>query len=218
MDKQRLGKHNSAMTKRSCLSALVLALSCVSVAQQSSAQAPLDSEEYKVMASAIDGYRQARVASHPIVADRTSTFECGSVCNGMAMGGCNGLRGSEETPADRLAIVKRDLPELEETTLSDFKLKNQHCSEIEKKISTESPYFLFGADHAEKLPSGWERADFFYFSRVAFNAQQTQALVHISFMSGTNGADSGGKYFLFRKQAGRWVAKGSSNVWQLVSQ
>jgi hypothetical protein len=205
------------MTDRSCLVAIVLALSCVSVAQQTTAQTPLDSEEYKVMASAIDGYRQARVASHPVVADRTSTFECASVCNGIVIGECNGLRDKDEAPADRLAIVKRDLPELEETTLSDFKLKNQHCSEIEKQISTESPYFLLGADHAEKLPSGWEHADFFYFSRVAFNAQQTQALVHISFMSGTNADDSGGKYFLFKKQAGKWVANGSSIVWQLVS-
>ena len=127
------------------------------------------------------------------------------------------MRGNDETPTERLAIVKRDLPELEETTLFDFKLKNQRCLEIEKRISTESPYFLFGADHAEQLPSGWEHADFFYFSRAAFNAQQTQALVHISFMSGTNGADSGGKYFLFKKQGGKRVAKGSSNVWQLVS-
>ena len=120
VDKRRRAKHNGAMTNRSCLSAFVLVLSCVSLAQQTTAHAPLDSEEYKVMASAIDGYRQARVALHPIVADRTSTFECGSVCNGMVMGGCNGLRGKDETPADRLAIVKRDLPELEKTTLIRF--------------------------------------------------------------------------------------------------
>ena len=135
----------------------------------------------------------------------------------MAMGGCNGLRGTDETSTERLAIVKRDLPELEPTTLSDFELKNQRCSEIAKKIPTQSPYFLFGVDHAEQLPSGWEHSDFFYFSRVAFNAQQTQALVHISFISGTNAADSGGKYFLFKKQNGKWAPKGSSDVWELVS-
>ncbi len=133
------------------------------------------------------------------------------------MGGCNGLSGNDESPANRLAIVKRDLPELEQTTLSDFKRKNQRCFEIANKIPTDSPYFLFGVDHAEKLPPGWEHPDFFYFSRVAFNAQQTQALVHISFMSGINGADSGGKYFFFKKQDGKWVLKGHSDVWELVS-
>ncbi len=133
------------------------------------------------------------------------------------MDGCNGLRGKNETPTERLAIVKRDLPELEQTTLSDFGIRNQACSQITNEIPTQSPYFLFGVDHQEKLPSGWEHADFFYFSRVAFNAQQTQALVHISFMSGTSAADSGGKYFLFKKRDGKWERKGSSDVWELVS-
>jgi len=146
-----------------------------------------------VPAAAIDRFRSERGASHPFVADHTSTFECSSGCNGFAMGGCNGLRAKDETPAERLAIVKRDLTELEQATIADFKSRNERCSELAKKIPTDSPYFLFGVNTSEKAPSGWEHADFFYFSRVAFNKQQTQALVHISFMSGTNAADSGGK-------------------------
>jgi hypothetical protein len=199
---------------RACLLALVVSVSCVAFAQQASTEP--SPEEYRVLAAAIDGFRSARLASHPIVADHTSTFACSSGCNGFATGGCNGLRGKDETPSDRLAIVKRDLPQLEQTTISDFKLKNEQCSEIAKRIPTGSPYILFGVSN-EKLPSGWEHPDFFYFSRVGFNPQRTQALVHISFMSGTNATTSGGKYFLLLKQNGKWDLKGSSAVWELVS-
>ena len=135
----------------------------------------------------------------------------------MQMGGCNGLRAKDEAPAQRLAIVKRDVPELEQTTISDFNSKNQQCSEVAKKIPLASPYFVFGASTGEKLPPGWEHADFFYFSRVAFNRGQTQALVNVSFMSGTNAADSGGKYFFLVKKNGKWEPIASSAVWQLTS-
>jgi hypothetical protein len=189
-------------------------LTWVSFAQQATTNP--SPEEYAVMGSLLDGFQSAGLASHPLVADHTSTFECGTACNGMAMGGCNGLRGNDETPAQRLDIVKRDLPNLEGSTLKDFESKNQHCSTIANKIASQQPLFLFGESHTEKLPPGWEHPDFFYFSRVGFNTQQTQALIHVSFMSGTNGADSGGKYFLLNKQNDKWESTSSSAVWQLI--
>jgi hypothetical protein len=133
------------------------------------------------------------------------------------MGGCNGLITAGETPTARLAIVKRDLPELESATITEFTDKNQRCAEIAKKIPSKSPYYLFAPNHGEKLPSGWEHPDFFYFSRIGFNPQQTQALINISFMSGTSAAATSGKYFLFVKQDGRWKMKGSSAVWEFAS-
>jgi len=190
--------------------ALLLVLASGALAQQ------LSPEEYSVIGVMLDGFRKDGLASHPFVADRTSTFECSAGCNGLTMDGCNGLRSNDETPTERLVTVKRDLPGVEQTTLSDFEFKNQHCLEIANKIPSQSSYFLFGTDRSEKLPSGWEHPDFFYFSRVAFNERRTQALVHVSFMSGTNGGDSGGKYFLLMKQKGKWEPKASSDVWQLT--
>lgn len=169
------------------------------------------------MGAMLDGFRQSGLASHPIVADYTSTFDCDSICNVMKIGRCNGLAGNDEGPNERLAIVKRDMPDVDKVTISDFKAKNQHCSKIDQKISSASPFYLFGNDHTEKLPGGWEHADFFYFSRVGFNAKRTQALVNVSFYSGANGADSGGKYFLLSKENGNWVPKESSIVWQMTT-
>ena len=168
------------------------------------------------MGAMLDGFREAGRAPHPIVADYTSTYDCDSICNGMKIGRCNGMTGSDESPKERLAIVKRDIPDLTQTTISDFYDKNQHCSKIGNAIPSGSTFFLFGTDHTEKLPDGWEHADFFYFSRVGFNSSRTQALINVSFYSGTDGTHSGGKYFLLSKENGKWVPKASSIVWQMT--
>jgi hypothetical protein len=191
--------------------AVVLWFSCLAFAQTQSDE--LSAEEYRVLAAAIDTFRNEETASHPLIADHTSTFECGSSCNDMQIGGCNGLRAKRESPAERLAIVKRDLPDLEKYMVSDFISKNGRCSEITKKIPAASPYFLFGSSTTEKPPAGWEHPDYFYFSRVAFNREQTQALVNISFISGSDSGDSRGRYFLFTKKNGKWMPVTSSAVW-----
>jgi hypothetical protein len=203
------------MNKVARLSAFVFLLSYFSVAQQPSTSP--SAEEYAVMGAMLDGFHDAGRASHPIVADYTATFDCNSICNGMKVSGCNGLALNDETSEQRLTIVKRDLPDLDQTTIPDFEAKNRHCSKIADKIPSQSPFFLFGNDHPQKLPAGWEKADFFYFSRVGFNAQRTQALVNVSFMSGTDGTRSGGKYFLLRHENGKWIPVESSIVWQLTS-
>ncbi|MGB8890030.1 MAG: hypothetical protein WCC87_25125 [Candidatus Korobacteraceae bacterium] len=203
------------MIRLTQISALALLLCCASYAQRT--HKDLSTEESVVMGVMVDGFRDGGRASHPIVADYTSTYDCAAICNGMKIGRCNGLANNDETPAERLAIVKRDMPDVEQATLSDFEAKNLHCSKIRDKPPSQSPSFLFGEEHAEKLPSGWEHADFFYFSRVGFNAQGTQALINVSFMSGTNSGNSGGKYFLLFKEAGKWVPKESSVVWQMTA-
>jgi len=197
---------------RAYIVAFVVALSGVALAQHGAPQP--SKEEYKVYAAAIDAFQKAGLASHPVIADRTSTFECDSGCNGLTIDGCNGLRNKNETAAARLEIVQRDLRELEGRTISDFESKNQRCSQIENKIPAESQYLLLGQSSGKQLPAGWEHPDLFYFSRVAVHGDQ--ALVHISFMSGTNPSDSGGKYFLFSKETGKWMPNGSSHVWKLV--
>jgi hypothetical protein len=203
---------------RSCVVVLALCLCFAAVGQQAPDPAlAVSSDEYDVFGAAIDFFAQTNVSAHPLVADHTSTFECSSGCNGLSMAGCNGLRGgNEESPSERLKIVKDDLPDLESTTILDFKTKNRSCVELADKIPAKSKYFLLNLDHAAKLPPGWEIPDFFYLSRVAFNTRHSQALVHVSFMSGSDAKYSGGKYFLFIKTEQGWKLKGTSAVWQLV--
>ena len=176
----------------------------------------LTAGDYEIFAAVIDFFGTNNIASHPMIANRTSTFECGSPHNGMSMGGCNGLQSSGETPQQRMQIVQRDLTQLQSSTVADFMAKNNRTAWIDTKLPTKRKYVMFGPANADPVPSGWDHPDFFYFSRVGFNAEHTQALVHVSFMSGANAGNSGGKYVLFTKVNGRWRRDGSSEVWELM--
>lgn len=203
------------MTARVLL--IVSLLNACTFAQQNNAAKPVSTaDEYAVYAAVLDFFVAKGIAQHPAVANRTSTFECGSPHNGMSMGGCNGLQGSGETPQQRMEIVQRDLAELEASTVADFESKNGKTAWIDAKIPTKHKYLMFNLSQSDPIPPGWEHADFFYFSRVAFNTTRKQALVHVSFFSGTNANNSGGKYVLFRKKSSHWERQGSSAVWELV--
>jgi hypothetical protein len=88
----------------------------------------------------LDFFVTNNIAQHPLVANGTSTFECGSPQNGMRIGACNGLPGSGETPQQRMQIVQRDLPELEASAVADFVSKNAKSASIDAKIPTEHKY------------------------------------------------------------------------------
>jgi hypothetical protein len=206
------------MSKRILVALAVLIVSCWAQRSAAPSEPKISPDEYQVFAAVLDFFQNAHIAAHPVIANRTSSFECGTTCNGMSMGGCNGLQSNGESPQERLQIVRRDLPKIQPATVSEFIAKNKQCASIDAKLPTRHQYFKFGLSHADPIPSGWEHADFFYLSRVGFNPEHTQALVHVSFMSGTNGNDSGGKYLLFTKTNGQWKRDGSSAVWQLTAQ
>jgi hypothetical protein len=171
-------------------------------------------DEYAVYAALLDSFQSSRKSSHPIVADQTATFACHAACNGLTIGGCNGLRQEDETPAQRLAIVRRDIPDLSSATTGDFESKNQSCTPVAPKLPTKVKYIM-SLHEGDDMPEGWDDPDYFFFSRVAFNADHTQALVVLGFMSGTHAKDSEGKYFLLIKRPGGWALHGTSLIWQL---
>ncbi len=203
------------MTARLLLSLMFLT-ACSFAQVQNSPEPTITADEYEVYGAVIDFFMTKGIAQHPFIAYRTSDFECGSSRNGLSMSGCNGLRLSDETPEQRMKIVERDLPEIEARTISDFISKNSTTAVISDTLPTKHKYVMFGPAHADPMPPGWEHADFFYFSRVGFNAKQTQALISVSFMSGSNASNSGGKYLLLTKANGLWKRDGSSAVWELV--
>jgi hypothetical protein len=111
-------KAGAAMLMSVCFSA--------SVAQAGTADEKASSDELVVYAAILDSLSRLDANSHFLIADKTSTFACGETDgNGLSVGGCNGLRTSNETPTDRLAIVMRDLPELRKNTLGEFLSVNQ---------------------------------------------------------------------------------------------
>ena len=130
----------------------------------------ISNDEYLVYAAAIDWFVHRGLASQPLVADHTSTFSCATVCNGMKIGGCNGLRGDDESVEERMKITKRDLPQLSADSAQKFVAKNQRCSLIEQKIPTKTGYAIFGTTEPRSSPDGWDHPDYLFFSRVGFDA------------------------------------------------
>ena len=194
----------------------VLVFSSLFAGQQTAPPADtITAEEYQVYAAAVDWFHQIKKSRQPMVADHTSTFSCRAVCNGFQIGGCNGLRDDDETPAERLAIVRRDLPQLTAAMSGDFEKKNQQCSAVDAKLPTKTKYALFGQTPDRVPPEDWDSPDYFFFSRVSFNAEHTLARIHIGFISGTDAKASEGKYFMFAKEPKGWVKKGSSAMWKL---
>jgi hypothetical protein len=152
--------------------------------------------------------------SQLLIADKTLTFVCGSEGdNRFSMGGCNGLRSKDEKPSDRMAIVKRDLPELEKSTSLDFESQNVESSTIHERIPTHATYYFF-SDSA--LPKDWNYTHLVYFSSVGFNIERTQALLNVGIFSATDQKASKGAYFILTKQSGKWVLGASSAIWQLM--
>jgi hypothetical protein len=204
------------MLQKTMLGILISLVPAAMIAQSSETQPPpIADEEYAVYAAVIDAFHATKKSSHPIVADSTATFQCHANCNGMEVGGCNGLRHEDETPAERLAVVKRDLPHVQPAAIEDFEAKNRSCSTVDRKIPTKIKYLL-SLHEGASLPDGWDKPDYFFFSRVGFDVDHTQALVVVGFFSGTDAHDSGGKYFLFARRAGKWELQGTSYLWQLL--
>jgi hypothetical protein len=182
-------------------------------AQASANSISVSNEELLIYAMVLDTSPKLGPSSHPLIADSTSTFSCNKTsCNGFLMGRCNGMRGEGETISDRISYVKRDIPELQEKTISSFIEQNQECANINSKIPTVSNYHMF-SDPA--IPKDWKYSYLVYFSRVGFNPEHTQALLYIGLVSRTNANNSQGSHFILTKLSGKWVLGASSPVWQM---
>jgi hypothetical protein len=200
----------------SALIAGTVALVCLSTLH-ARAQAPsqeANSDELAVYAAVLDSSPKFGRSGHLLIADKTSTFACDvSDTNGLSIGGCNGLRGSRETPADRMSIVLRDLPTLQKSTVEEFEHANQQYVTLHHKLPSQSDYYFF---NDPGIPKSWKYSFLVYFSRVGFNPEHTQALVNVGLFSAADANQSEGYYLVLYKSDGKWILGGTSAVWKLT--
>lgn len=170
-------------------------------------------DELAVYAAVLDSSPHLVKGSHLLIANKTSTFGCDeSDSNGLSIGGCNGLRNSGETPADRMSIVLRDLPVLQKSTVEEFQRTNQHYVSLHHNLPAQSDYYFF---NDPGIPKSWKYSFLVYFSRVGFNPEHTQALVNVGLFSATDANQSEGYYLVLSKSDGKWLLGGTSAVWKL---
>lgn len=208
---------NPAKTIALKAGAAVLISICMSpmVAQPRAIAETASPDELEVYAAILDSLSSHDANSHFLIADKTSTFSCGEANgNGLSIDGCNGLRTSNETPSDRVAIVRRDLPELHEDTLNEFLVANQQFVSIAHKIPSNADYFLF---NDPEIPKSWKYSFLVYLSRVGFNPEHTEALVNLGLFSASDSTLSEGHYVELHKIGGQWKLGRTSAVWKLAA-
>lgn len=184
-------------------------------AQSTANSTSVSSEELSIYAMVLDTSPKLGLSSRPLIADSTSTFSCNKTsCNGFLMGSCNGMRSEGETIPDRMSYVKRDIPELQETTISSFIEQNQICAHFNSKIPTAANYHMFSDP---EIPKDWKYSYLVYFSRVGFNSEHTQALLYVGLVSATDAKNSQGSHVILTKLSGKWVLGEGSAIWQMSS-
>lgn len=195
------------------IAALMLSMPSHLGAQSLADSTSVSNEELSIYAMVLDTSPKFGPSSRPLIADSTSTFSCNKTsCNGFLIGRCNGMRGEGETISDRMSFVKRDIPELQEKTISSFVEQNQKCANINSKIPTTSNYHMFSDP---EIPKEWKYSYLVYFSRVGFNPEHTQALLYVGLASATDAKNSHGYHFILTKLSGKWALGEGSSVWQM---
>jgi hypothetical protein len=87
------------------------------------------------------------------------------------------MRSENQTPAQALDALSRQLTFLKKETSVDFEAKNQKCASLQKVLLLSTRYYLFSQSRKDQLPTDWAHPDLLYFSRVGLDPQVTQALV-----------------------------------------
>jgi hypothetical protein len=177
--------------------------------------------ELAVYAAVLNELSKNGSVHHPLIANRTSSFDCQNICNGMEIAGCSGMRASTETPKEVLSRVKEEINSLSSPILLQFETKNQTCAAIGQGLPTKTKHHLFSLIDLEVnglIPKEWTHPDYLYFSRVAFDKAGRQALVYLGLMSGSDGTKSAGLYIQLNKVGVEWKMDSTVSVWTLNAQ
>ena len=126
------------------------------------------------------------------------------------------MRVAPETAAERLGTVANDLPQASKEMLAEIRHQNQASHEIVGPIPTTRTYVLWSPKSSgfpDTVKGNPELA--LYFSRVAFSADGSKALVYMGTMNWTDNTKSMGQYVLLRIEGAEWRIAGHSLVWGL---
>ena len=126
--------------------------------------------------------------------------------------------------SDALEQIRERLPSLQAETIHDFALKNQRAHAVERRFDLPVAYAILTDAQLDSLfksadGEGWNRfyrlypkADgLFTLSRVGFNTQKDQALIHVGNQS--HWLSGAGFYILLRKVGGKWEIAHEVPTW-----
>lgn len=192
------------------------AVCCLWVGNAFSAQETIaDSDESRIYGILIDAVSERPVGSWVMVGADTASFECNPPAPiGINIDGCSGMRDSAETPMERMAIIRRDLPLVTDALATEFLDKCKVSTKLTETIPTKATYHLWSttSELAKSLGTGNPEIAVF-FSRVAFDGPRTTALVYLGKVHWANSKRSVGQYVVLKKVKNEWQPMGASAAW-----
>jgi hypothetical protein len=173
-----------------------------------------DSDEIAVMAVILDAAYAHAAQGWVLVGARTATFECNPPANiGMDIGGCSGMRDATESPEERLATVRVEIPDVSTEIAADLLRKSRGSVVLSRVIPVPIQQVVWAPGIAVDFKFSGNPTFAAYFSRVGFDSGRAKALIYLGTMNWTDRSKSLGQYLYLEKQMGAWVIKTHVKVW-----
>ncbi len=174
-----------------------------------------DSDEIAVMAAVLDDVYARVAVGWVLVCARTATFECNPpAMTGVDVGGCSGMRGAAESPEQRLAMVRRRIPEVSAEIATDLLRKSRGSVVLPDALPVPVQQILWAPGMTTDFKFKEDPAFAACFSRVGFDSARAKALIYLTMMNWTDRSKSFGQYSYLEKQKGAWVIRENVKVWE----
>jgi len=168
-------------------------------------------EDYGIYNAVLNEVRFPKEAD-VLILDDTLDFKCGADSQlPILLNGCSPMILPPNTPKEINQLLRQSWPKMEKQTWDNFERVNSKSVKLRDAFATSCKHELAGDDihHDDSKRSGTPSGAF-YFSRVGFNAQKTQAIVF--FASYVDHVPSTGDYFLLGlNKEKQWKLRGRVN-------
>lgn len=178
-----------------------------------SGTAKVSDDDYAVYNALLDEVNLPK-QNDVLIVDDTLDFQCGADSHlSILLNGCSPMVLPPNTPEAINELLVRNWPKMEKETWDDFRFVNSKSVKLRDAFTTTCKHELIGDDvHTDNLRKSDSPSGAFYFSRVGFNAQKTQAIVFVFYASYGEHVGSTGDYFIFQLSKGkRWKLSGRVN-------
>ncbi|HEV2314129.1 MAG TPA: hypothetical protein VGR94_02385 [Candidatus Acidoferrales bacterium] len=173
----------------------------------------ITNEDYGIYNALLSEVRFPKEAD-VLILDDTLDFKCGADSElPILLNGCSPMILPPNTPKEIKQLLRQGWPKMEKQTWDDFERVNSKSGKLRDAFATNCKHELAGDDiHHNDSKNSDSPSGAFYFSRVGFNVQKTQAIVFVFFASYIDHVPSTGDYFLLGQNKKRqWKLMGRVN-------
>jgi hypothetical protein len=183
----------------------------VSRAQSTPLKSEVSDDEYAVYNVILGNIDPPKDDAHILIFGKTLPFGCGKYSDQVPLvNDCSFLAIPPDTPLGVKELLRSQWPRMAAGTWVDFERQNATSVQVQDLFITSWKHMLDVKGTGEKAGKEWDSPDLeFFFSRVGFNPQKTQAVVYVLLFSYLENVRTGGDYFLLgRNNRKKWEIQG----------